>query len=62
MEKKPFYLSKTLWINFILFAASLLVTLGLVQVPINPEASYVSIIITIVNMLLRIITGKELTT
>jgi hypothetical protein len=55
--KKPWYLSKTLWVNIIAFAVLLIqVNTGFV---ISPEEQ--AAIIVLVNLILRAVTNKGLT-
>ena len=58
MESKPWYLSKTVWTNFILFVGAILVTTGVIQAQLSPET--VAMIITIVNVILRFFTQSQI--
>ena len=56
MEKKPFYMSKTLWINVIVFGGVFLTDLGNIM---GTEGT-VSLV-ALVNILLRVITKSAVT-
>ena len=58
MESKPWYLSKTVWTNFILFVGAILVTTGAIDAQLSAET--VAMIITIVNVILRFISGSQI--
>lgn len=58
---KAWYMSKTLWIAFIVFVVSALRAAG-VDVPIVTEdGATMNMILSVVFFILRMITGKELT-
>ena len=56
MDEKKWYLSKTLWVNFIGFAGAVLVATGVLAVEISPET--VVIILAVINAILRFITKE----
>jgi hypothetical protein len=58
MDSKPWYLSKTVWTNFILFIGAILVTTGAIDAQLSPET--VAMIITIANVVLRFISGSQI--
>ena len=63
MESKPFWASKTLWVNAIALVASILVANGM-DLGLTPEVqgSIVAGIMSVVNIILRIITKSAVTT
>ena len=58
MDSKPWYLSKTVWTNFIMFVGSILVLTGVIDAELSPET--VAMIITIVNVILRFFTNSQI--
>lgn len=54
MDKKPFWQSKTIWVNFLTLAGSIYIAITGKQVDMSPEAM-ISIIAGI-NIFLRIVT------
>lgn len=59
MQSKPFWASKTLWINFIALIASVTGAFGL-DLGLTPEAqaSIVGGVMSVVNILLRLTTSS----
>jgi len=57
---KPFWQSRTFWVGVFIFVASLLAALGIIDVPLDPDAAWVGIAWGIVQTLLRFITGEPL--
>ncbi len=57
MESKPFWTSKTLWVNFIAFIATVTGAFGL-DLGLDPEmqASIVTGVMAVVNIVLRFVT------
>ena len=58
---KPFWQSKTFWVGILIFVASLLVSLGILEIPLDPDAAWVGIAWGIIQTILRLITGDPLT-
>jgi uncharacterized membrane protein len=56
MEKKKWYASKTLWVNFIALVALLLQS----QIGFELTSEETAAILTIINLILRAITGQPL--
>ena len=56
-QQKPWYLSKTVWVNLLIFVLSLLAALGS-EPSINFE--YVTIATAVVNVLLRFVTSDPI--
>ena len=61
-ETKPFWASRTLWVNFVAIVAAVLGTFGLGDV-LDPEfqATVVAAVMGIVNIILRFVTTKPVT-
>lgn len=57
---KEWYLSKTLWVFLILFIGSILVATKTVNLELSADAAWVGIALSIVAMILRFLTGKEI--
>ncbi len=57
---KPFWQSRTLWVGLLIFVASLLVSLGVVDVPLDPDAAWVGVAWGVIQTILRFITGTPL--
>lgn len=57
MQSKPFWASKTLWVNVLALAASVTGTFGL-DIGLTPEAqtSVVGGVMAVVNIILRLVT------
>lgn len=55
---KAWYLSKTVWVSFFIFVASILVASGLIDVELDPDAAWVGIAWSIVQFLLRLVTKE----
>ena len=62
MNGKPFWQSKTFWVGVLIFVASLLVTLGIVDIPLDPDAAWVGIAWGVIQTILRFLTGEPVTT
>ena len=61
MEAKPFWQSKTFWVGILIFAASIFVSLGILDLEISPDAAWVGIAWGVIQTVLRLITGEPLT-
>ena len=63
MDAKPFWASKTLWVNLLALVASLAAGFGL-DLGLDPEtqAALIGGVMAVVNVLLRLTTSKPLTT
>ena len=57
---KPFWQSRTFWVGIIIFVASLLVSLGVIDIELSPDAAWVGIAWGIIQVILRFITGEPL--
>ena len=59
MEKKPWYSSKTLWVNALALVAAVTGTAG-IDIGLTPEAqaSIVTGIMAVANIVLRLVTTK----
>lgn len=62
MDSKPFWASKTIWINLIALVASLLAAFGVADWDAELQASIVGVVMTIVNIVLRFVTDKPVST
>lgn len=63
MNSKPFYLSKTLWVNFLSIVAVLLVYVSGADFPIQLTAEQLQVItgvLAVVNIGLRFVTDKPI--
>lgn len=63
MSTKPFYLSKTLWVNFLSIVAVLLVYVSGADFPIQLTAEQLQVItgvLAVVNIGLRFVTDKAI--
>ncbi len=58
---KPFWQSRTFWVGIFIFVASILVSAGIVDVPLDPDAAWVGIAWGVVQTILRFITGSPVT-
>ena len=58
-EMKPFWASKTLWVNVIAVIASITVTLGLFDLTPELQATIIGVVMGIVNIALRFVTDKK---
>jgi predicted neutral ceramidase superfamily lipid hydrolase len=58
MENKKWYLSKTIWVSLLIFVASLLVEMKIVNVELSPDAAWVGIAWSIIQLLLRLVTKE----
>lgn len=61
LPTKPPQESKTIWANIIVGVVSLLVLTGVISVDpdaLNPDAAWVGIAMSIINIILRLVTGK----
>ena len=59
--KKVWYTSKTLWVSFFVFIASILVVTGTIDIPedqLHPDAAWVGIGWSIVQTVLRFVTKE----
>ena len=61
MDSKPFWASKTIWVNFIAIAAAIAATLGM---DVGPEfqATAVAFIMGVANIVLRMTTKNAIST
>ena len=57
-NKKLWYTSKTIWINFIALVSAILVGTGVIGVEISPETQ--ATILVVINFILRFITKEEI--
>lgn len=55
---KKWYLSKTIWVGFIVFVASLLSFFGIVELELSPEAEWVGIAWGVIQVVLRMVTKE----
>jgi len=60
-NKKPWYQSKTIWTFGVLFIASLLDHFGIVSIPLSEDATWLGTFFSLLAIIYRAITGKELT-
>ena len=56
MEKKKWYLSKSIWVGFIAFVGGVLQATGVMDVPISPEMQVT--ILGVIAVILRTITSN----
>ena len=54
MEKKKWYLSKSVWVGFIAFVGGILQATGIISVPITPET--ITMLLGVILVLLRMVT------
>lgn len=57
---KPFWQSRTFWVGVLIFGASLLVSLGVIDLPLDPDAAWVGIAWGIIQTVLRFLTGTPI--
>ena len=57
---KQWYTSKTLWVAFLVFIAAIINLTGLVNLPVDPEASWVAIALSVVQFVLRLVTKEPI--
>lgn len=62
METKPFWASKTLWVNIIGLIASVLTAFGVTDLDAELQASIVGIAMTVINIVLRFATTTAVST
>lgn len=61
MQTKKWYKSKSIWTFFILLVASVLTASGVYEVgDLSPEAGWVGIVLNIIGLVLRAVTGTGL--
>lgn len=58
---KAWYTSKTLWVSFIVFIAAVINLFGFITIPVDPEASWVAMALSVIQVLLRLITKEPVT-
>jgi hypothetical protein len=58
MEKKKWYLSKSVWVGFIAFVGGILQATGIIDVPISPEMQLT--ILGVIAVILRMITSDPI--
>ena len=58
-EMKPFWASKTLWVNVIVVIASITGALGLFDLTPELQATIIGVVMGIVNIALRFVTDKK---
>ena len=58
MEKKKWYESKSIWVGAIALVGGILQAIGFIELPISPETQIA--VIGLVGIILRAITGKEI--
>lgn len=57
-ETKPWYVSKTIWVNLIGLVSAILFAAGVISAELDPAT--VAIILTVINFILRMITKSEI--
>lgn len=57
---KTIFLSKTFWTFLILFVVSILNMTGIVNLELDPEASWVGITLSVIGLILRLITKEPI--
>jgi hypothetical protein len=57
-EVKKWYTSKTLWVSFLVFAASLVHVFGGMDIPVSPDAGWIAIALSIIQAILRLVTKE----
>lgn len=58
MDSKKWYLSKTVWAAFLVFVVSILNIAGLTDLPLEMNAEWVTIAISVIFFALRLITKQ----
>jgi Zn-dependent membrane protease YugP len=58
MENKKFYLSKTVWVSLIIFIGSILAATNVINLDLSPDAAWVGIAWSIIQVLLRLVTKQ----
>ena len=58
MEKKKWYLSKSVWVGFIALVGGILQATGVIEVPISPEMQIT--ILGVIAVILRMITSDPI--
>lgn len=60
-DSKPFYKSKTFWVAVLIIAGAVLNLTGIVTLPLDPEASWISVALGIIIFVLRMFTSEPIT-
>jgi hypothetical protein len=61
MDSKPFFKSRTLWVNVVSFAVAVLTQLDLVSVDLSPDlAQFVLPVVFLINVILRFRTDQSI--
>lgn len=58
MNKKPWYLSSTLWTNAMVFLASALAGFGVAEIGMDEQSAVVAGIVSLINIVLRFKTSQ----
>lgn len=58
---KSIFLSKTFWTFLILFAVAILNLTGITNLNLSPDASWVTIVLSVIAIILRIFTKQPVT-
>lgn len=61
MENKSFFTSKTVWVSLLIFIASVLQALNIINLDLSPDAAWIGIAWSIIQTLLRLVTKQPLT-
>jgi small-conductance mechanosensitive channel len=57
---KSIFLSKTIWVFFVLFIGSILNITGIVTLDLSPDAGWLSMVISVIGIVLRLITKEPI--
>lgn len=59
--KKSVFTSRTIWTFFILFVVAILNQFDITGLELSPDANWVAIVMSVIGMGWRLVTGKEIT-